>query len=330
MLLPKISVVIETVTARDNGANSDIASDIAALFEALGHQTYPAAQIERLIVVDPEVSAAERESLARQFAPVCIIEARAANYFAAKNAGIAAANADIVVLVDGDCVPAADWLERLARRFEPDVVAVAGKTRYAGPSLAARTFSVPDFAYVVTQPDGQASGFLINNLALRRSALPAAPFDARIPRNGGCTVLFHQLRAAGARLVFEPQALVTHVLDVGGISFVGKHFERGRDGAIIYRLDDRGLFRGTAVVRRFGVLGLAALTARHILLDWQRLLRHRRQIGVSWFSLPFYCLVAASLRSIELCGGCFAILSHYPERAADGTLQPSAQLQQGR
>src|SRR5213078_2934539 len=80
------------------------------------------------------------------------------NYFAAKNVGAAIAAGDIVALLDGDCVPAPDWLELLLARFTPGVDGVAGQTRYVGRSLTARTLSVPDFAFVLEQEGGMSTG----------------------------------------------------------------------------------------------------------------------------------------------------------------------------
>ena len=243
------------------------------------------------------------------------VKSPASNYFAAKNAGAAAAAGDIVALLDADCVPADDWLEALLAPFEPGVAAVGGRTRYAGGSWAARTFSVPDFAYVLAGAEGSASGFVINNVAFRREVLLAHPFESRIRRDGGCYLLFHQLRAEGARVLIEPRAVVEHAPDVGGLGFARKHFKRGYDGVAVYRLDARGVLRGTRLLRRLGPAALLPITGRRIVADWLRLLRHRRQIGIPSLAVPYFGAVAVVTRFVELAGGLAAFVSPGPSNS---------------
>ncbi len=301
-----ISVVIETITG-DDYAPRPVADELQGSIEAILRQTYPRELIETIVVFDERFDRRDAEELLRRHPSVKLVESPEHNYFAAKNAGAQAAGGSLVVLLDGDCEPAADWLEMLASRFEPGVDAVAGRTRYTGNSLGARTFSVSDFSNVVGDETGAASGFNLNNVAFRREVLLAHPLDARIRRNGGCYLLFHQLRAAGARILYEPRATVRHGLDIRGFGFVKKHFERGFDGVSVYRVDDGAVLRGTRLFRRFGVLALVALTSLRIVLDWVRLLRDRRQIGVSPITLPYFALVIVMTRLIELTGGVTAL-----------------------
>jgi glycosyltransferase involved in cell wall biosynthesis len=257
--------------------------------------------VEILLVLDPATSA-ERDVLAARFPFARFVEAPAPNYFAAKNAGVEAARGDVVALLDADCRPQPGWLGALLRRVEDGVDVVAGQTRYEGTSASARTFSVPDFAHVLDSGAG-ASGFNINNVAYRRATYLADPLDARIRRNGGCFFQYHALRRRGVRIAYEPGAVVVHGLDVHGFGFVRKHFERGRDGMAVYQLDDRGLLRGSSWIQRLGPLALVPLQARRIALDWLRLARHRRQVGIAAAALPYYFGVCTLTRSIELAGG---------------------------
>jgi len=294
MTRPAVSIVVETVTLTEHGG-SPLSLDLAAI----ERQTYPRELIETIVVVSHD---ADAEELRRRHPSIRLVTA-ADNYFAAKNAGAAVAGGELVALLDGDCEPAPDWVEMLVARFEQDVDVVAGCTRYAGESMTARTFSVPDFAYILSEDDDAASGFNINNLAFRREVLLAHPFDERIRRNGGCYFLFHQLRAAGARVLYEPRATVAHGLDIHGLGFVRKHFDRGYDGVTVYRLDDGAVLLGTRVFRRLGAPALVAIFGRRIVIDWLRMLRHRRQIGITPLALPYYAAVALTTRLIELAGG---------------------------
>ncbi len=316
--LPKVSVVIESITARyDVKGGAAMADDLAATLEGLERQTYPRELIEAIVVLDRAVPASAGDEVRRRFPFVRFTHSPAVNYYAAKNAGVRVAGGSVVALLDGDCEPEAKWLERLVCRLEPGVAAVAGRTRYAESSRAARTLSVPGFGYVVGDESGAASGFNINNVAFDRELLLERPFDERIRRNGGCYLLFHQLRADGRRVLYEPSAVVAHgVGDIRGLEFLRKHFGRGYDGVMVYRVDDRGVLRGSNFFRRFGVAALVAITGRRILRDWWWLARHRGQIGISGASLPYFGAVAGGIRMVELVGMITAVVD--PDRYTPG------------
>ena len=304
-----VSVVIETITARSGRMTGPLADSLAGTLKSLDRQTYPQEAFERIVILDQKVSNIDAEEVCKRYPSVKFVSSLASNYFAAKNAGVAAARGEIVALVDGDCESAPDWLESLVGSFEGSVAAVAGRTRYKGDSRTARTFSVPDFAYILAEKNGAASGFNISNVAFRRDVILSHPFDARISRDGGCYLLFHQLRAKGGRVLYQPRALVAHGLDFQGFGFVRKHFNRGYDGVAVYQLDDGEVLRGTRVLRRFGAVGLVAITVRRIVIDCVRMLRHRRQIGIPVVALPYFGLVAVTTRFIELVGSLAAIVT---------------------
>jgi hypothetical protein len=114
---------------------------------------------------------------------------------------------------------------------------------------------------------------------------------------------------------------------VHGFGFVRKHFERGFDGTAVYRLDARRLLRGSVWVRRLGPAALFGLTARRLIGDWSRLVRHRRQMGVAVAMLPYFAGVVVVTRSIELAGGVVAWL-HPDWLTSDATV--TAAPAQGR
>jgi cellulose synthase/poly-beta-1,6-N-acetylglucosamine synthase-like glycosyltransferase len=302
-----VSVVVETVTAREGAAPRSLADALAGTLNALADQSDRTAKIETIVVVDQTVDATAVQELQRRFPGVRLVQSSKRNYFDAKNAGAAAATGEIVVLLDGDTVPKRDWLEGLLSRFDPKVDVVAGRTRYTGTSLLARTCSVPDFANILEEDNGMAGGFNLNNVAFRTSVLQANQLDARIRRNGGCYLLYKQLRAAGVSVVYEPRACVDHGFE-GAVGFIKKQFDRGFDGVSVYRLDDRDALRGTRFVRRFGAVALAPLTVRRLAVDWVRLVKYRRQIGISGFAVPYYAAVMAGVRLIQAVGALSAVL----------------------
>ncbi|MBV8545226.1 MAG: hypothetical protein JO088_10825, partial [Acidobacteria bacterium] len=145
------------------------------------------------------------------------------------------------------------------------------------------------------------------NSAFRRETLLAHPLDARIPRDGGCVLLCHELRAAGARIMYAPQARVSHGLDFAQRGLLKKHFNRGFDGVAVYRVDEHAVLRGTRLFRRFGALALVAFFPRRIVTDWLRLIRNYKQIGISPATIPFFAAVGVATRFISLVGGLTAV-----------------------
>jgi glycosyltransferase involved in cell wall biosynthesis len=300
-----VTVVVETVTVREDTSTGSLADGLRATLAGLARQTL--APDEIIIVIDDLVDEGAAEELRRRYPYAKLAtSASQSNYFAAKNAGVAAASGSIVAMLDGDCQPAPDWLELLVARLIPGVDGVAGRTRYIGGSLAARTFSIPDFAYVLEQEAGTATGMNINNVAFRREVLLQHPFDPRIRRNGGCYLLFNQLRAAGACVVYERRARTAHG-HLGAFALLKKHFDRGYDGVTVYRLDEQGVLRGSRIFRRLGGIALVGIVGRRIVLDWIRLTRQRRQIGIPLIALPYYGAVTVATRLLELAGGFVAI-----------------------
>jgi glycosyltransferase involved in cell wall biosynthesis len=302
MQAPLVSIVIETVTALFDAPPSAIVEQLRPTLAAIKRQSWPADRIETIVVVDPDVPQAEFERLCQTYPGVRFVAALRTGYFAAKNRGAAVARGEFVLLLDADCVPEEEWIERLMGRFEDGVAVVAGRTRYAETGAMTRLMSIPDFGYVLTAEDGEATGFNLNNLAYRRDVLLAFALDERIARNGACYFQFHQLRAAGHRVVYEPAARVAHALDGGNFGFVRKHFDRGYDSIAVYRADAAGILRGTRWFRRLGVLALGPIFARRIAIDWARLARHRRQIGFTGKAFPVVAAAATVLRLIELGG----------------------------
>jgi glycosyltransferase involved in cell wall biosynthesis len=303
---PFISIIIDTITRDDYGARP-LADDLQATLDGVARQTYPRELFETIVVID-DSSDGESDEVVRRYPSISIVRSPQHSYFEGKNAGARAARGEIVALTDSDCEPAPEWLSMLTAPFaDAGVSGVAGCTRYTGTSFHAWTFAVPDFSIVVGDKFGAASGFHLNNSAFRRETLLAHPLDARIQRDGGCVLLFHELRAAGARIIYAPEARVYHGLDFAQRGLLKKHFNRGFDGVTVYRADEREVLQGTRLFRRFGALALIAFTGRRIMLDWLRLIRNYGQMGISPATIPYFAAVSVATRLIALTGGLTAV-----------------------
>src|SRR5258706_4260555 len=152
---PFVSVVIETITTRENAPAGSPFDGLEETLAAVEAQTYPRERTEILVIVDADVPRAACEELQRRHPTVRLIPASAANYFAAKNAGAAAANGELVVLIDGDCVPERDLLEILVAG-NPPAGGPGRPPRFTGGFPAARTVSRARLAHR-PPPTGRAA-----------------------------------------------------------------------------------------------------------------------------------------------------------------------------
>ncbi len=153
-----------------------------------------------------------------------------ATYYAQKNAGIAAAQAPIVLLLDGDCVPQAGWLDALAAPLEAGGQAVAGVTCYP-PSRIAVAATAIDFA--VLDDAGGARTLFANNCGFRRELALRHPFPATPGMTkGACQLLALRLRGAGVRLWRAPAAQVHHAMPHGR-AWLAMRLRRGADARVI-------------------------------------------------------------------------------------------------
>ena len=56
------------------------------------------------------------------------------------------------------------------------------------------------------------------------------------------------------------------------------------------------------------------ILGRRVVVDWMRLLRHRRQMDIPAVALPYFLMIAAFTRTVELAGGLAAAFSSKTSR----------------
>lgn len=138
----------------------------------------------------------------------------------AQNAAVARTTRPVIAVTDDDCLPAPDWLAVLERSFaDPDLDGLAGRVLPMEPEgdrifpVSSRTSTVRRDFHGRAVPWEVGSG---NNFALRRAWWErVGGCDERLgpgsPAQGGVDMdLFYRLLRAGARLRYEPDALVFH------------------------------------------------------------------------------------------------------------------------
>ncbi|MES2753569.1 MAG: glycosyltransferase [Pseudomonadota bacterium] len=316
--LPRVSIVTETLTPQEG--EESVGEAMTRLSAAIAAQSYPRDLVELVVVIDPVMPAGDRAELAASVPGATLIEGNNSHYLAAKNRGAAAAGHDLLVFLDSDCVPVPTWLESLIGAVTPARGGAVGRTRYAGDGLFLRSASALIFGGAWLGQGGEASAVNINNLAIRRDLYRQFGLNEDIPRNGGCYLLFHQLRAHGHRFGYAPDAVVLHPPEPGVAGFFHRQWERGYDSAFVYRLDRDAVLRGTRWVERLGPFALVAISGRRLAIDWRNLFVSRRIFGLRRRELPFALAMFGAVRATELTG---AVAGYFAARGRAGA-QPTS------
>ena len=119
----------------------------------------------------------------------------------ARNRGVAAASADVLLFVDSDCLVQAGWANALANAIEAGAPIAFGPTRSAVPALEPFVHSIVFEDELVTA----------TNLAFaRRTFESLGGFRADLSRIAEDRDLFTRARAAGIVPVWVPDAVVNH------------------------------------------------------------------------------------------------------------------------
>jgi len=184
------------------------AATLEECLEACARQSSPAAEV---IVVDDGSSDAT-PAIAERLGARCIRQHNRGPA-AARNAGAQAAIGDVLVFTDSDCVPEADWLERLLAGFTDETIAGVGGSYGIrnDSSLLARI--IHEEIVLRHQRFRDRVDFLGSfNVAYRRDAFEAAGgFDESFARaSGEDNDLAYRLHDNGGTLRFIADARVAH------------------------------------------------------------------------------------------------------------------------
>lgn len=203
MSQPEISVIVPAYQA---------AHMIGECVTALVQQTLDRERYEILIVDDASTDGTGAAAQAAGADRVVRIEHQGPS--GARNAGVAAALGEIVLFTDADCVPAADWIERMTAPFvDPEVMGAKGTYRTRQEGVVARLVQVEFEIRYARMASLPRIDFVDTYAAAYRRALllEHGGFDTAFPIPSAEDVeLSFRLARQGYRFVFVPDAWVWH------------------------------------------------------------------------------------------------------------------------
>ncbi|MHA7815618.1 MAG: glycosyltransferase family 2 protein [Pseudohaliea sp.] len=310
-MTPRLAIVIETLNY-DRG-NADL---LAAVLGALASQTVPQEELEVLVVADPAVHPELRQWLAQQAPGVRLVDAPGAHYYAQKNRGAEAASAPVVGFIDADCVPLASWAEcvlgYLSTDGEESVAAVQGVV-FTDDTLQGQAFAATSFGQVQARTRQPATMLTGNNCAFRRDAFLAEPFDEAPQFHGPEVRKLARLQQAGRQVVLEPGAAVRHAFYPGVGHFIDFSMYWGW---CFLHLRRAAMAAGEPVPyrwwHRLGLAGPLLLIPAKMVMDWRRLLEHRRAMGLSWGRVGACALFLAAMAPAVCYGALLERLGREP------------------
>jgi lipopolysaccharide/colanic/teichoic acid biosynthesis glycosyltransferase/glycosyltransferase involved in cell wall biosynthesis len=215
----RFSVIVPSFNSRET---------IASCLEALLHQSVPPGEYEIIVVDDGSTDGTEE--IVRGY-DVTYLPQPHRGPAAARNLGVAQAGGDIVLLTDADCVPAADWIEKMSLPFEDDeIVGVKGVYRTRQQELMARFIQLEYEDKYKRMRKHRFIDFIDTYSAgYRRDVLLTNDgFDSGFP---GASVedqeLSFRLAKRGYKMVFQPEAVVYHHHAADLTSYIRKKFRIG-------------------------------------------------------------------------------------------------------
>jgi cellulose synthase/poly-beta-1,6-N-acetylglucosamine synthase-like glycosyltransferase len=186
------------------------AATIDACVTSLLALRYPSDRLE-VIVVDNGSRDATASRLARYDGRVRVVDERRRGAGAARNAGVARAEGDVVAFTDADCVVDPEWLAHLVRPLADPRVGIAGGTILATlPANRVERFGeeIHDHRRAL---EGQRPPYAITmSWASRREVLrDLGGFDERFLRCQDIDLSYRAVRA-GYELAYVAEAVVRH------------------------------------------------------------------------------------------------------------------------
>jgi mycofactocin system glycosyltransferase len=214
-------------------------AEIEACLASLQVLDYPAEKIE-VIVVD-DASWDHTAAVVRRFDVRLIVQPHNQGQSAARNAGVAAADGEIIAFLDSDCTAQPDWLRSLTPYFQDPRVALVGgyvDTCYREKAMDRyeQVCSALNMGREPVMGRGDRSVFYVptcNMLVRRQAYLQVGGLDERL-QVGEDVDLCWRLMAAKHHLLYRPEGAVRHKHRNRLLPGLLRRFDYGTSEAVLY------------------------------------------------------------------------------------------------
>jgi Glycosyl transferase family 2 len=296
---PTLNPVASIVIVSDYKVGSSLAwDDLRATLRGVAAQDF-SEPVEYIFLENVKHKDHVPSDLSQILPQLKIIFSRHELQYALKSEAASVAQSEIVILLDGDCVPAPDWLRHMVQmmRLSSKPAVVSGRTLYEGRNLIERCCALLERAYVDRSRSAETENISNNNAAFRRSVLLAHP----LPLNAGpfaSGMHAEAIMRAGGRLFFEPQARVTHAYHGWQMQRdIRRH--KGYARIVTRQLDSNLPF---ATLGRLGYLSIPLIFGGSLLQSWWKSVLFHRDYGIRWYQFPVLIFFAVVVHGMEIPG----------------------------
>lgn len=220
---------------------------------------------------------------------------------AARNWGLRLAQSELLIVLDSDCFPAADWLACLLDRYAQGERVVSGSVAFEETNYWTLVDNFSLFhEFMPDQAAGVRRYLPTANLLLDRRVLEAAgELDESFPGAAGEDIDWTmRMRQAGFRLYFEPAARIMHRPARVTPRDVLRHFWRSGQNMSRVRWQYRDEFGTPRAIR--SAFWLTALSPAvglwatiRLFAENRRFLRFLHTAPAIWLTKAIWCLGAA-------------------------------------
>lgn len=200
--LPTVSVVVPVYNE---------AARILDLLECLCNQSYPRELVEILLIDDGSTDST-KAIVNSNYPGLPVITLQNAGSYAARNAGIASGQGEVIAFTDGDCLPHADWIrngiETLVREKADIVAGAINMCAYEKSSaiqMYDKLFGINQRFFAIHLNFGATANLFVT----RKIASQVGGFDSRV-RSGGDVKFCRMALMCGGTLSYADTSIVNH------------------------------------------------------------------------------------------------------------------------